>query len=184
MLVLAILIIILGIVFLPQQIFNSGFYNSENKDGTLNEIQEQIKIDWRDAELIDVKTGEKFKVSDFKGKPILLESFAVWCPICTKQQYEIKKLHDILGDSFISISLDTDPNEDAEKVKEHIEKNGFNWYYVISPSEVTQSLIDEFGVDILNAPSTPVVYINENFEVRLLERGVKTTEELKKELKL
>ena len=55
---------------------------------------------WHDITLKDVKTGRTFKVADFNGKPIILETFAVWCPICTKQQREIQKLHSEIGDEF------------------------------------------------------------------------------------
>jgi len=41
---------------------------------------------WMEIELVDVATGETFKISDFKGNPILLESFAVWCPTCLAQR--------------------------------------------------------------------------------------------------
>jgi len=33
---------------------------------------------WMDAELTDVSTGRTFKISDFKGRPVLLHAFAVW----------------------------------------------------------------------------------------------------------
>jgi len=65
---------------------------------------------WMEIELTDVATGETFKVSDFKGKPILLESFAVWCPTCLAQQKEMKKVKQIEGENIIHISLDTDPD--------------------------------------------------------------------------
>ncbi len=76
-----------------------------------------------EIELTDVATGETFKISDFKGKPILLESFAVWCPTCLAQQKEVKKVKQIEGENIIHISLDTDPNEDEDKISEHIERN-------------------------------------------------------------
>ena len=93
-------------------------------------------------------------------------------------------MHKELGDSFISISLDTDPNEDAQKILEHIERNGFDWFYVISPREMTKALIDEFGIGFVNAPSAPIVIIDENKNARLLRNGVKSSSELKKELGL
>ena len=77
-------------------------------------------LEWKNTELTDVSTGNKFKINDF-NKPVLLESFAVWCPTCKQQQDKIKELHDEVGDSIISISLDTDPNEDEGKVREHIQ---------------------------------------------------------------
>jgi len=145
------------------------------------EIPEEV-IDWRDYELTDVNTGETFKISDFKGTPILLESFAVWCPTCTRQQQEIRKLHDEIGDSFISISLDTDPNENAAKVIDHTERNGFDWRYAISPSELTIALIDEFGVVFVNAPQAPMAFIDKDQNAELLRNGVKSSGELKSKL--
>ena len=139
---------------------------------------------WVDTELTDVQSGETFHISDFKGQKILLESFAVWCPTCTQQQKEIKKLHQELGDTFVSISLDTDPNEDVTIIQEHIDRNGFDWHYAISPRELTQSLIDEFGIGVVNAPSAPVVLICEDQSTHYLGRGLKLVDELKEELEV
>ena len=43
-------------------------------------------VAWLATELTDVATGETFTLAEFAGTPVLLESFAVWCPICTNQQ--------------------------------------------------------------------------------------------------
>ncbi len=139
-------------------------------------------IGWKDITLKDVKTGKSFKISDFKGKPVLVESFAVWCPTCTKQQNKIKELHEEVGDSVISVSLDTDPNEEESKVLEHINSNGFNWLYAVSPSELTRGLIDEFGINVVNAPLAPIILICEDQSSRLLKNGVKTPDTLKSEI--
>ncbi|MBR9675391.1 redoxin family protein [Candidatus Woesearchaeota archaeon] len=139
-------------------------------------------FDWKNALLKDVNTGEEFRINDFKGKLILLESFAVWCPTCTRQQKEIKEFHESVGDDIISISLDTDPNEDEERVLQHATSNGFGWYYAISPREVTQSLVDEFGVSFVNAPLAPVLLICEDQSARLLRSGVKNADALKEEV--
>tara|TARA_Y100000310_G_C20590460_1_gene767727 strand:+ start:707 stop:1249 length:543 start_codon:yes stop_codon:yes gene_type:complete len=147
-------------------------------DTNTDEIDTEELADWQDIELKDISSGETFTVNQF-SKPVLLESFAVWCPTCTRQQNEIKKLHQNVGDEIISISIDTDPNEDEAKISAHIERNGFDWRYVVSPIEFTQSLIDQFDVGIVNAPSAPVVLIC-NGKALKLENGVKTASELKK----
>lgn len=137
---------------------------------------------WMDIELTDVTTGETFKISDFKDKTILLESFAVWCPTCLAQQKEMQKFQASHGDDVIHISLDTDPNEDAEKVREHIQRNGLDWYFAISPIELTEALIDEFGLKFVNAPRAPVVLICKDGSARFLRSGVKPAEELAAEV--
>ncbi len=138
---------------------------------------------WTDINIEDVTTGETFKISDFKGKKVVLETFAVWCSTCTKQQKEIKKLHGRIGEDFVSITVDVDPNEDADKVRSHVDRNGFDWLYAVASPEMTRSLIDEFGTIIVNAPSAPVIIINEDGTARLLGRGVKSADKLEKELK-
>lgn len=44
---------------------------------------------WFDMELVDVQTGETFKMSDYKGKVVLLETMAIWCPNCIVQSNEL-----------------------------------------------------------------------------------------------
>ncbi len=137
---------------------------------------------WMDIELTDVATGQKFKISDFKGKPILLESFAVWCPTCLAQQKEIKRVDQIEGENIIHISLDTDPNEDEDRIRGHIERNGLNWYFAVSPVELTKALIDEFGLRVVAAPRAPVVLICADQSVKFLRSGIKPAEELISEI--
>ena len=136
---------------------------------------------WRDARLTDVNTGESFSVQDFHGERILLETFAVWCPTCRKQQEQIQRL-DTLGVDHVSLTIDTDPNEDAQKVIDHTATWGFDWRFAISPAEVTQSLIDEFGIGIVAAPQAPVILICEDGSARKLSSGVKSAESLANQL--
>ena len=148
----------------------------------VEESKETSGIDWKESQLKDVITGNTFRISDFKGKPILLESFAVWCPTCTKQQKVIKELHEELGDEVISISLDTDPNEDESQVLQHTQKNGFDWRYAVSTVGTTKALIFEFGNTVVNAPQAPVILICKDQSARLLGRDIKDVEELKWEI--
>jgi thiol-disulfide isomerase/thioredoxin len=178
------ILFILFNIFLILFLFSCTQQKSEDTSMVVTEIKEpdtssEEGVDWKEISIRDVRTGNDFKISDFKGKPILVESFAVWCPTCTKQQQEIKKLHEDVGDSVVSVSLDTDPNEEESQVKEHTEQNGFDWYYAVSPKDLTQSLIDEFGVGVVNAPQAPVILVCEDLSTRLLDRGVKDTDELK-----
>lgn len=144
--------------------------------------EEQYDVaDWRLETLTDVNTGEEFTIFDFAGQPILVESFALWCPTCTKQQNILKELHQV-NPEVVSIGLDTDQNEDAEKVRAHTEKYGFDWRYAVAPLSTTQMLIEEFGTGILNAPSVPIILICPNGMSRLLDRGLKDVAELQAEI--
>ena len=41
---------------------------------------------WYSASLTDVTTGAAFTIQDFKGKVVLVETMAQWCPTCKRQQ--------------------------------------------------------------------------------------------------
>lgn len=138
---------------------------------------------WMKTELKDVATGDTFRISDFKGRTILLESFAVWCPTCLAQQKEMKKLVETEGEAIVHISLNTDPNEDKERVRGHIERNELDWYFAVSPEDMTNALIDEFGLSFVSAPTAPVALICEDQSSRLLPRGLKSADELLSEIK-
>lgn len=131
-------------------------------------------IAWLGVELTDVRTGETFTLAQFAEKPVLLETFAVWCSICTNQQRQIDALHAEVGDAVVSIALNTDPNESQTQIVRHLDRHGFDWRYAVSPVELSRSLRDEFGVSVLHPPSAPVILICPGQTERtLLQRGVK-----------
>ena len=169
------------ILLLSAVVFIVGCGNAV-QTGNTSTVSEDSPSLWKETSFEDVRAGNSFKVSDFIGKPILVESFAVWCPTCTRQQQEISKLHEEVGDSVVSISLDTDQNEDKAKVQEHLERNGFDWLYAVSPEDATKSLITDFGIGVVNAPTAPVILICEDGSSRLLPRGLKKVNELKSEI--
>lgn len=158
---------------------------NQNAEDVVERLGANLETDttynWMDTELKDVRTGETFKISDFKGKNILIESFAAWCPTCTKQQNKMRELQAIDPET-IHISLDTDPNEDIKIVQNYIDRNLFDWYFALAPEELTRALIKEFGVGIVFAPAAPVVLICPDQSTRFLGRGVKSANELKSEI--
>ncbi len=157
-----------------------------NQESPVNQQPDSNKFEalpeWMNTQLTDVRTGKQFTISSFKGKPVLLESFAVWCPTCTEQQRQTKKLKELEGDTIVHISLDTDPNEDANTVLQHVETYGFDWYYAVSPIEMTRSLIGDYGTKVVFAPGVPMILICPDQSARLLPGGVKTPEKLLSEI--
>jgi hypothetical protein len=135
---------------------------------------------WFDATLKDARTGEPFTISDFKGKIILVETLAMWCSNCFKQQGEVVVLHELLGerDDFISLGIDIDPNENAEALKGYIDKNGFSWRYTVAPIEVAREIGQLYGNQFLNPPSTPMLIIDRHGEVHTLPFGIKSADSL------
>ena len=137
---------------------------------------------WYSASLTDASTGQVFKINDFKGKVILVEAMAIWCPTCLKQQEQVKALQTSLGqrDDFVSIGLDIDPNEDLVSLKSYVENNGFDWLYAVSNADVSSELSSLYGDQFLNPPSTPIVIIDRHGEAHPMPFGLKSADELLK----
>jgi hypothetical protein len=136
--------------------------------------------DWFSTTLVGAKTGESFSVADFKGQVVLVETLAMWCSNCLKQQGQVAALHDLLGDrdDFVSLGIDIDPNENSEALKAYTSQNGFDWLYTVAPVEVARELGQLYGDQFLNPPSTPMLIIDRHGEVHVLPFGIKSAESL------
>jgi thiol-disulfide isomerase/thioredoxin len=128
---------------------------------------------WRSAELSTVRGEETFTIDGLDG-PVVVQSFAVWCPKCERQSGELANV----GDAATVVALNTDPNEDAAKVRKHAEDNGFDWRFTVAPSEMTKSLIDEFGSTVTNAPSTPIIVACEDGGTEFFSGSIQSAGEI------
>lgn len=135
---------------------------------------------WFSVPLTNVRTNETFTIHDLKGKVVLVETMAVWCSNCLKQQGQVQELHSLLGerDDFVSIGLDIDPNEDASKLLDFVNDKGFDWVYAVSPADVSRDLSSLYGAQFLNPPSTPMLVIDRHGNVHLLPFGIKSADDL------
>jgi thiol-disulfide isomerase/thioredoxin len=138
--------------------------------------------DWLATPLTDVNSGQTFKLSDFHGKPVLVEAMAVWCTNCLALQHQISTLRQQIGDSAVVVSLDVDLNEDTNLLKQHAERNGFDWHYAVASADLVKALAAQFGNQVLNPPSTPVFIVDKDGGVHLLDFGTKSADYLAKQL--
>jgi len=138
--------------------------------------------DWFNMELTDVQTGEIFRINDYAGKVILLETMAIWCPNCVVQANEVRNLHTALGhpEDLISISLDVDINEDSASLKDYAYGYGFDWHFATAPILVARALGNLYTAQYLNPPLSPMMIIDRNGDVHHLEYGFKDSETLQK----
>lgn len=140
--------------------------------------------DWFGFSLTDARTGETFTIDDYAGKVVLLETMAMWCPNCTVQAHEVRRLHELLGNSadLVSVSLDVDVNEDQTSLKEYAEEFGFEWHFAVAPPEVARALGNLYTAQYLNPPLSPMMIIDRDGNVHHLEYGLKEAETLKEKV--
>lgn len=134
---------------------------------------------WRTASLRDVVTGDEFRIGDLRGKVVAIEAMAIWCINCRVQQGEAQAALDQVDSSdVIYISLDVDPNERAEDLAEYAQREGFAWRFVVASPEVSRSLAETFGDQVLSPPATPLVVLGPEGEVIEKHIGIKSARDL------
>nr|WP_319537445.1 redoxin family protein [uncultured Methanospirillum sp.] len=130
------------------------------------------EIEWMTIPITDAVTGKQTSIAELgsQGKPIIVHTFAVWCPACSMQLRETKKLVENNPDTFIILGIDIDPRENTAQVKNHIEKNKFAGIFVTAPKEFTQSLIQTVGTQVVQ--SLPQTIIISNSSATYIGDGV------------
>ena len=86
--------------FAPEPDFDSKYATELVKAGTHAPDFKMKTID-----------GKTFKLSQLKGKTVVLDFWASWCPDCRKDAPEVVRLHDAykqFGVEFVGVSMDTD----------------------------------------------------------------------------
>ncbi len=142
--------------------------DEEDSSGTAG-----MNATWRTVALEAVRREETFTIESL-DPPVVIQSFAVWCPKCEQQSRELTNL----DDSITVVGLNTDPNEDAEKVRRHANDNGFDWRFAVAPTEMTESLVEEFGTTVTNAPSTPIIVVCEGGTTEFMAGSINPVAEI------
>ena len=92
---------------------------------TLNLPGERVLLTGKNAmdfELKDLQ-GTQIRLSSFRGKIVLLDFWATWCPPCRKELPSIEKLHREFADKDVVVLGIND--EDAGTVKGFLKKNEY-----------------------------------------------------------
>jgi peroxiredoxin len=102
-------------------------------------------------ELADL-SGKRVRLSDFKGKVVILDFWATWCGPCREEIPDFVKLQEkyrAQGLAIVGLSLD----DDGEKaVRPFAEKHGVNYTMLLANTE----LADRYG-GVLGIPTTFVL---------------------------
>jgi thiol-disulfide isomerase/thioredoxin len=140
--------------------------------------------EWFGMQMTDVITGQDFTINDFAGKVVLVETMATWCPTCSRQGDEVKKLLESLDSAsdLVTVSLDVDLHEDASTLKEFATSGGYTWRFAVAPLLVQRALGNLYNANYLNPPLAPMLFIDRQGSVHDLPYGLKSAEALRKTL--
>lgn len=75
--------------------------------------------------------GNEVRVSDFKGKLLIIDFWESWCGPCLQVFPSLDQLRDEYPDNFEVLAVTVGMNEGPAEARQFAEKNGydFNWLY-------------------------------------------------------
>ena len=73
--------------------------------------------------------GKVVRLSDFKGKPVVVNFWASWCSNCKAGLATFQKQYEKLGDQvhFLMVNMTTSHGESLESAKEYIQDSGYTF---------------------------------------------------------
>lgn len=81
--------------------------------------------------------GTTISAESLKGKPVLIEYWASWCPFCKRQNPYWQKLHEAAKDKDIQI-LSVSIDKKVEDAQAYLEKHSYTFHTAMETPEMRQ----------------------------------------------
>lgn len=141
---------------------------------------------WQDAPLTDVRTGEMFRLTDFAGQTVLVETMATWCTSCLRQLNNVAEakaqLEQTDNDDIVFVAISVETNSDPTSLRAYSEEHGFDWHFAVATPELLRALVDDFGRSVSVPPATPHFVIFPDGSVSDLTTGIEPAAALLEQL--
>ncbi len=119
----------------------------------------EVDSDVKKNELVDFKwseNGKEMKLSDYKGKVILLNFWATWCPPCRKELPDLSTISTELKDKdFKMIGVSVDDNQ--EVLNSFLQTNNLSYTIVYEPEQLVTKYMSAAGQNQNVVPQTYII---------------------------
>ena len=131
----------------------------------------QVSLTNKTAPDFELETleGKKAKLSDYRGKKVILNFWASWCPPCREEMPEFQRIYSENKDKLVVVGVNL--QENRENAEAFIEKLGIAFPILLDPNSQVK--------DMYNVFTQPVTYfIDESGKIVDKKFGPLTSEEI------
>lgn len=172
-----IIIAIAGIVILAAAGFLIFYRNQINRDSSDVTSEANVESQKRKAPGFELQdyNGKTVSISDFAGKPLVINSWAAWCPFCKKELVDFALAQEEFGDKVVIIAVDR--SETGEVAKKYTDELGVSdkMVFLLDPSDSFYQSIGGFAM-----PET--IFVDEKGNIVLHKRGPMDLNEIRQRI--
>ena len=130
---------------------NTTIESTIEKSSTMNETSQVEKILAPDFTLKDLD-GKEVKLSDYRGKIVILNFWAVWCKYCIQEMPDLNTLNEELKKEDDAVIVAVDVQEKPDTVREYLTSNNITLKVLLDEDG---SVAEAYGID--RYPATFIV---------------------------
>jgi thiol-disulfide isomerase/thioredoxin len=87
------------------------FMLQKNYQEPMDKVMANQQKPFPDLQFVEVKSGTAKKLSDFKGRVVVLNIWATWCPPCRREMPDLDKLEKMYAQSGLSVIALSDEDQ-------------------------------------------------------------------------
>lgn len=144
------------------------------KRGTDNEAVSRVLPETLEFVLSDYD-GREVKLSDFRGKPVVVNAWASWCPFCIKELPDFVKAQEEFQDKVVIIAVNRRESLEVAKSFSDVHVAAGKLIFLLDPADTLYQAINGFSM-----PET--VFVDRDGIIRFHKRGPMDLEEMRRRI--
>ena len=129
-----------------------------------------------DITVYDIE-GNAHKLSDFRGKPVILNFWATWCGYCKTEMPDFEQAYQEYGDEihFLMINVTDGVQETVEKASAYVAEEGYTFPVYYDTDQTVAANYNVSGLPVtylLDAEGVPVAWQQGMLTADVLQKGI------------
>ncbi|MCK1993659.1 TlpA family protein disulfide reductase [Peribacillus muralis] len=120
--------------------------NNHEKEDSLGGLKIGAKAPNFSLKTLD---GKQVELADYRGKKVMLNFWATWCPPCKKEMPDMEKYAQQAGDDVVVLAVNIDPEND---VQAFVQENGITFTIPLDSNSAKNPVNERYKV--LSIPTT------------------------------